>query len=64
LAELPAGERAVLELVALDGLSVHEAGRVLGISPVAARVRLHRARRRVRSRFPDLDTSDLTEVTT
>jgi RNA polymerase sigma factor (sigma-70 family) len=39
------GDRAVLELVALDGLAVREAARALGIQPVAARVRLHRARR-------------------
>jgi RNA polymerase sigma factor (sigma-70 family) len=38
-------ERAVLELVALDGLEVGEAARALGIRPAAARVRLHRARR-------------------
>jgi RNA polymerase sigma-70 factor (ECF subfamily) len=37
--QLPAGERAVLELVALDGLGAGEAARVLGISPVSARVR-------------------------
>jgi RNA polymerase sigma-70 factor (ECF subfamily) len=41
---LSSNERAVLELVALDGLEVSEAARVLGIRPVAARVRLHRAR--------------------
>jgi RNA polymerase sigma-70 factor (ECF subfamily) len=66
LAQLPAGERAVLELVALDGLSAGEAGRALGIGPVAARVRLHRARRRLRNRLDPLDlgTSDLPEVTT
>ena len=50
LAALPAGERAVLELVALDGLSVAEAARVLGIRPGTARVRLHRARRLTTSR--------------
>lgn len=66
LARLPAGERSVLELVALDGLSAGEAGQALGIGPVAARVRLHRARRRMRSRLDllDLGTSDLPEVTT
>jgi RNA polymerase sigma factor (sigma-70 family) len=66
VAQLPEGERAVLELVALDGLSVGEAGRALGIGAVAARVRLHRARRRLRSRLDllDLDTNDLPEVTT
>ena len=66
LARLPAGERAVLELVALDGLSVSEAGRALGIGAVAARVRLHRARRRMRNRLDHLGlgTKDMTEVTT
>ena len=65
LRELPAGERAVLEFVALDGLSAAEVGRVLGIGGVAARVRLHRARRRLRSRLdlPTLDANDLPEVT-
>ena len=66
LIRLPAGERAVLELVALDGLSVAEAGRALGIGAVAARVRLHRARRRLHSGLdlPTLGASDLPEVTT
>ena len=44
LAGLPAGEREVFELVAVDDLSPREAASVLGISAVAARVRLHRAR--------------------
>jgi RNA polymerase sigma-70 factor (ECF subfamily) len=66
LTVLPAGERAVLELVALDGLSAREAGRALGVGAVAARVRLHRARRRLKSRLDPLDlgASDMTEVTT
>jgi RNA polymerase sigma-70 factor (ECF subfamily) len=42
---LPENERAILELVALDGLTVRDAAAVLGIMPGAARVRLHRARR-------------------
>lgn len=42
---LPEGERAVLELVAVDQLSVAEAAGALGIRRVTARVRLHRARR-------------------
>jgi len=48
LDRLPAGERAVLELVAVDELTVSEAATALGISQVAARVRLHRARRSLR----------------
>ncbi|HEY2354588.1 MAG TPA: RNA polymerase sigma factor [Gaiellaceae bacterium] len=66
LSGLPAGERAVLELVAVDGLSVEDAGRALGIGGVGARVRLHRARRRLRNKLEssDLELSDLPEVTT
>jgi RNA polymerase sigma-70 factor (ECF subfamily) len=66
LSRLPEGEQAVLELVALDGLSAGEAGRALGIGAVAARVRLHRARRRLADRLdlPSLGASDLPEVTT
>ncbi|MDX3587050.1 RNA polymerase sigma factor [Streptomyces europaeiscabiei] len=46
---LPEGERAVVELVAVDQLSVSEAAAALGIRKVTARVRLHRARRTLRS---------------
>ena len=48
MADLPDGERAVLELVALDGLTPQDAAKVLGIRAPAARVRLHRARAAVR----------------
>lgn len=41
-------ERAVFELVAVDGLSLADAASALEISPTAARVRLHRARRALR----------------
>ena len=46
---LAEGERAVLELVVLDGLSVSEAAVAAGVRPVTARVRLHRARRKLRA---------------
>jgi RNA polymerase sigma factor (sigma-70 family) len=46
---LSPAERAVLELVALDGLALREAARALGIRATTARVRLHRARRRMRN---------------
>jgi RNA polymerase sigma-70 factor (ECF subfamily) len=52
MAALPDGERAVLELVALDGLSVADSARALGIRPVAARVRLHRARAALATDLP------------
>jgi RNA polymerase sigma factor (sigma-70 family) len=48
LADLPDATRHLLELVAVDGLSVAEAAAALGVSPVAARVRMHRARRMLR----------------
>lgn len=51
LDELPEGERAVLELVAVDGLSLAEAALALGIRSVTARVRLHRARKRLRAKL-------------
>jgi RNA polymerase sigma factor (sigma-70 family) len=46
---LPEGERAVLELVALDDLSVAEAADAAGVRPATARVRLFRARRKLRT---------------
>jgi RNA polymerase sigma-70 factor (ECF subfamily) len=48
LQRLPPSQRAVLELVAVDGLSLTEAAAVLGIRPAAARVRWFRARRLLR----------------
>lgn len=52
---LPDSERAVLELTALDGLSVSEAAQALRITAVAARVRLHRARQKLRGQLtPDV----------
>ncbi|MFE6988946.1 sigma factor-like helix-turn-helix DNA-binding protein, partial [Streptomyces pharetrae] len=42
------GERAVLELIAVDQLTLTEAAAALGIRQVTARVRLHRARRALR----------------
>jgi RNA polymerase sigma-70 factor (ECF subfamily) len=49
LATLSPGERDVLELVAYDGLSPAEAAVVLNVTPNAARLRLSRARRQVRT---------------
>ncbi|MEV5411518.1 sigma-70 family RNA polymerase sigma factor [Thermopolyspora sp. NPDC052614] len=48
MAELPESERVLVEMVAVDGLTVTEAAAVLGIRPGTARVRLHRARRALR----------------
>jgi RNA polymerase sigma-70 factor (ECF subfamily) len=41
--------RQVLDLVALDGLAVREAAQALGITSATARVRLHRARKALRT---------------
>jgi len=46
---LPEAERAVLELVALDELTVAEAAAAVGVRSGTARVRLYRARRRLRA---------------
>jgi RNA polymerase sigma-70 factor, ECF subfamily len=47
LLQLNETDRELLTLVAWDGLTAAEAGRVLGKSSVGARVRLHRARKRL-----------------
>jgi RNA polymerase sigma factor (sigma-70 family) len=49
LARLSTGEREVVELVDREGLTPGEAALALGIRPVTARVRLLRARRRLRA---------------
>lgn len=49
LAALGETERELLLLVAWDGLSPTEAGQVLGLSSLAARSRLHRARARAQA---------------
>lgn len=49
IAELPKRDRALLELITVDGLEIADAAAALGIKPGAARVRLHRARRRIQS---------------
>lgn len=48
LAALREQDREVLILTAWHELTPHEAAHVLGIAPTAIRVRLHRARRRLR----------------
>lgn len=54
---LPEPDREVLLLAGWDGLTPGQIATVLGCSPPAARVRLHRARRRLRA-LPD--SEDLT----
>ena len=47
LGRLRASDRDLILLVAWDELSPSQAGRVLGLRPIAARSRLHRARQRL-----------------
>lgn len=55
LTTLPATDRAVVELVDLAGLQAKEAAQVLGIAPGTLRIRLMRARARLRKAVsPDL----------
>jgi RNA polymerase sigma-70 factor (ECF subfamily) len=48
LTKLPASDRAVIELVDLAGLQAKEAAQVLGLAPGTLRMRLMRARARLR----------------
>jgi RNA polymerase sigma factor (sigma-70 family) len=48
ITRLPELERSAIELVAIEGMSSRDAARVLGVSPGTVRVRLFRARARLR----------------
>jgi predicted DNA-binding protein YlxM (UPF0122 family) len=54
LAVLPPGQRDVVLLHYVDDLSCDEVASVLGVSPTAVRVRLHRARAELRQRLAPL----------
>lgn len=58
LKRLRESDRQVLSLAAWEGLGPEELGKVLGCSPGAAKVRLHRARRRFREELEALESSD------
>jgi len=55
LAALSEEDRALFELVALDGLTIADAAQVLGVKPATARVRLHRSRRLVQTHHRSAD---------
>ena len=59
LAALTEAEREVLLLVAWEGLSPAEAARALGLTAVAARSRLHRARTRAQATLGDMTPAGL-----
>lgn len=50
---------ALLVLTALEGFPIAEAATAVGLKPATARVRLHRARSRLRDDLRDLDPSPL-----
>jgi RNA polymerase sigma-70 factor (ECF subfamily) len=58
IAALGEEDRELLLLVTWEELSPTQAARVLGISALAARSRLHRARRRLRRLIEERDTED------
>ncbi len=51
LGQLREEDRDIIGLAAWEGLSHEEVGKVLGCSPNAAKIRLHRARRRLMTRL-------------
>jgi RNA polymerase sigma-70 factor (ECF subfamily) len=55
LASLPEADRELITLQAWEGLTVAQAATVVGIRPAAARKRLERARRRIRTALDDAD---------
>jgi RNA polymerase sigma-70 factor (ECF subfamily) len=55
LARLSSVDSALLILTALEEVSIVEAAEALGLTPGTARVRLHRARARLRVDLTDLD---------
>lgn len=65
LARLDPADQEILRLTAWEELTPTQAGRVLGLSAVAARSRLHRARRRLRRQLaetaPDLNPTTILE---
>ena len=64
LKTLKAKDRELLQLVSGDGLSPAQAGAVLGMNPNTARVRLSRARARLRDALADPDDPPLTHPST
>ena len=56
LAALSPGDRELLVLAAWQGLSMREAAQVVGSTPAAMRVRLHRARKRLSRALGAADT--------
>lgn len=62
LRSLSLDDREALLLIAWEELTPTEAARSLGISPVAFRVRLHRARHRLRAALPEAESTHPTST--
>jgi RNA polymerase sigma factor (sigma-70 family) len=60
LGSLPAIDRTLISLIALDDLPLATAAEVLGLSYGAAKTRLSRARQKLRASHPDFDISEVT----
>lgn len=58
LASLSDADQEILDLCLTDGLTPSEAARTLGIEPVAARSRLHRARSRLAAAFTEITSEE------
>jgi len=54
LKSLGQGDVALIVLVSLEGYKITDAALLLGLTPGAARTRLHRAKKRLREQFPQL----------
>ena len=63
LAKLSERDRDLLLLSAWDGLTAAEIAAAVGCSGTAAKVRLHRARRRLQRQLAELDTVGATLTT-
>jgi RNA polymerase sigma factor (sigma-70 family) len=63
VAQLSEGDREVLALIAWEELDVPTAARVMGCSTPTAHVRLHRARRRLRTELDRLERREQEENT-
>lgn len=57
ISKLPEGERAVIELVVLDGLTPRQAAKALGLLSPTVRMRLARGRTKLRGSLPALAVS-------
>ena len=63
LTAMPEPARQLIELIAVDGLTLTQAAAALGVTPLVARVRLHRARKSLRTiTAHPLSTSALTII--